>query len=97
MATRSRMPPTPEVCPVCGEEVPPGSRSCPGCGADETTGWGDDDSFESVDLSSEDEFDYDAFVEREFGGGARPPGIATIWWVTAIVLVVAFTVIFILA
>ncbi|MEZ5276126.1 MAG: zinc ribbon domain-containing protein [Opitutaceae bacterium] len=96
MAARSQTPSTPEICPVCGEEVPPGARACPGCGADERTGWGDDDASGSVDLPDDDAFDYDAFVEREFGGGARPPGIRTIWWVTAIVLIIAVGVVFIL-
>jgi hypothetical protein len=82
-------PPTPEICPVCGEDVPPGARACPGCGADHDTGWSDEANETTVDLP-DDDFDYEAFVEREFGTGARPAGIRPIWWVTAIILVIVF-------
>ena len=80
---------TPEICPVCGEDVPPGASACPGCGADHDTGWSDEANETTVDLP-DDDFDYEAFVEREFGSGARPAGIRLVWWVTAIILVVAF-------
>ena len=80
---------TPEICPVCGEDVPPGARACPGCGADHETGWSDEANETTVDLP-DDDFDYEAFIKREFGSGARPAGIRRVWWVTAIILVVAF-------
>ena len=83
------LPPAPEICPVCGEDVPQGARACPGCGADHDTGWSDEANETMVDLP-DDNFDYEAFVEREFGSGARPAGIRLVWWVTAIILVVAF-------
>ncbi|RKX35277.1 MAG: zinc ribbon domain-containing protein [Verrucomicrobia bacterium] len=82
-------PPAPEICPICGEDVPPGARACPECGADHETGWTDDENQAAGDLPDED-FDYEAFIEREFGSGARPTGIRPIWWVTAIILVIAF-------
>jgi predicted amidophosphoribosyltransferase len=35
MANKERIrPPTPEVCPVCGEEVRRDALACPQCGAD---------------------------------------------------------------
>ena len=80
---------TPEICPVCGGDVAPGARACPECGADHETGWSDDVDQATGVLPDED-FDYEAFVEREFGNGARPTGIRPIWWVTAIILVIAF-------
>jgi hypothetical protein len=95
MAAPSSSPPNPEICPVCGEEVPEGVRACPGCGADHEIGWADDD--DSLTALPDDEFDYDAFVEREFGSGTRPPGIPTIWWVTAIILIIALGAVFILS
>ena len=82
-------PPAPEICPVCGEDVPPGARACPECGADHETGWADDENQTAGDLPDED-FDYEAFIEREFGSGARPAGIRPIWWVTAIIMAIAF-------
>jgi hypothetical protein len=76
---------TPPVCPVCGEDVPRGALACPECGADHNSGWRED--AESHDgLGLPDEFDYDEFVRREFHHAGRPAGISTVWWVTAIVL-----------
>ncbi len=34
------------------------------------------------------DFNYDEFVQREFGSGLKPAGIKTIWWITAIVVLV---------
>jgi hypothetical protein len=76
----------PEVCPVCGEDVPRGSLACPVCGADHNSGWRlDADTNGALDLP-DDDFDYEQFVRREFGSSAKPAGIRTIWWITAIIL-----------
>ena len=76
----------PEICPVCGEDVPRRSLACPNCGADYNSGWRiDADAGDALDLP-EDNFDYDEFVRREFGSSAKPAGIKTIWWITAIIL-----------
>jgi hypothetical protein len=76
----------PKICPVCGEDVPRGSLACPECGADHRSGWRPDaDLHDGLDLPDE-RFDYDDFVRRELGSGAKPAGIRTIWWITAIVL-----------
>jgi hypothetical protein len=76
----------PKECPVCGEAVPRGSLACPACGADHNSGWRIDGSVhDGLDLP-DDEFDYDEFVQREFGSRAKPAGIKTIWWITAIIL-----------
>lgn len=62
------------ICPNCGEEVRVGSSSCPNCGSDEKTGWNEDDDYSHINLpsgySDDDDFDYDEFVRREFGGGS---------------------------
>ncbi|MFM7182477.1 MAG: zinc ribbon domain-containing protein [Verrucomicrobiales bacterium] len=64
---------SPEICPVCGEDVPPNSWACPECGADERAGWNEDDAYvDALDLpeaESEEEArgSYQAFMEREFG------------------------------
>ncbi len=80
----------PETCPNCGTDVPPNARACPGCGSDESTGWSEHAHTQSLDLPGE-EFDYDEFVGREFGGKERRPGgLHWIWWVTALVLLGAF-------
>ena len=81
-------PKPPPICPVCGEDVPPGSLACPDCGADHNSGWRSDaDLHDGLDLPEAD-FDYDDFVRREFGSGVKPAGIKTIWWITAIILLV---------
>ena len=81
----------PAECPVCGEDVPPKALACPGCGADYETGWKEDADATGPDLGLPDEnFDYDEYVRREFGREIRPAGIKPLWWITAIVLVLAF-------
>ena len=86
---RRQQPSTPEICPVCGEDVPPRSLACPECGADHNSGWREDaDAYDGVDLGN-DAFDYDEFVREEFGTGVRPKGISRLWWLTALILVIA--------
>jgi hypothetical protein len=89
---------TPEICPVCGEDVPRGALACPECGADHNSGWREDAAaYDGVDLG-EEEFNYDEFVREEFGGGgARPKGISPVWWITAIVLIAALAALWIFA
>ena len=79
---------TPEVCPNCGSDVPARARACPECGADENTGWSEESAYDGGVLP--DEFDYDQFVEREFGGKSPiPPGIHWFWWLVSVILLVA--------
>jgi hypothetical protein len=81
--------PPPEVCPVCGEDVPRRAQACPECGADHLSGWREDaDTIGGLDLPDED-FDYEDFTRREFGGGAKPAGIHWIWWAAAVILLLA--------
>ena len=76
----------PEICPNCGAEVPPDARACPECGSDEQTGWSEEAQASSLDLPEEN-FDYDDFVEREFGERkAVPPGVHWGWWLVALAL-----------
>jgi hypothetical protein len=80
----------PETCPNCGADVPPNSRACPECGADEHTGWSEAASANGLDLPEQD-FDYEDFIQREFGGKrAVPRGIHWFWWIIALLVVVAF-------
>jgi hypothetical protein len=81
---------TPETCPNCGADVPPNAKACPECGSDEQTGWSDETHTDGLDLP-EEKFDYDEFVQREFGGKSPVPrGLHWIWWLVAIGLVLAF-------
>jgi ribosomal protein L40E len=62
------------VCPHCGADVPAHARSCPECGSDERTGWADDADKWGADIPTgygQDDFDYDDFIRREFGGEGR--------------------------
>jgi uncharacterized membrane protein YvbJ len=79
--------PAPEICPNCGAEVPRRARACPECGSDESTGWSDRATAQSLDLP-DDEFSYDEFVEREFGKPKRSPR-QIFWWCVAVALLIA--------
>jgi hypothetical protein len=82
---------TPDSCPNCGADVPPGARACPECGADEKTGWSGEAYASSLNLPDES-FEYDEFVQREFGKNPRPHGIKWYWWVVAIGVVALFII-----
>jgi hypothetical protein len=45
-----------------------------------------------VDLPNDD-FNYEEFVKQEFGPSRRP-AIKRLWWITAILLIAAFIVIY---
>ena len=50
-------------------------KACPECGSDEQTGWSEESASEGLDLP-EEKFDYDDFVQREFGKkGPVPRGL----------------------
>jgi hypothetical protein len=74
--------------------VPPKARACPACGADHDSGW-HDDANGFVDVP-EGDFDYDDFIQREFGSSVKPYGIGPVWWVTGIILILALVLFFLL-
>ena len=87
----------PEVCPVCGEDVPSRAVACPECGADHLSGWREDgESYDGVSLPDES-FHYDEFVAQEFGSSPKPAVIKTVWWVTAILVLVVLVAIYLYA
>ncbi len=92
MKAKKRRPRTPDICPVCGEGVPPRALACPECGADDNSGWRDDANTNDAVGVDEDDFDYDKFVREEFGSSPKPAGIETVWWITAILVLLALTV-----
>jgi uncharacterized membrane protein YvbJ len=84
------MNPPPESCPNCGAEVPRNAKACPACGADEKTRWSEETYADGLNLPDES-FDYDEFVDREFGKKkVLPHGISWFWWAVALVLVALF-------
>jgi uncharacterized membrane protein YvbJ len=87
-------PEAPAVCPVCGEDVLRDALACPECGADYNSGWREDaDTYDAVDLPDVD-FNYDEFVHQELRSSPKPAAIKTIWWITAILVIVAFIAIY---
>lgn len=81
---------TPDTCPNCGADVPRNARACPECGADESTGWSDEAHASNLGLP-DDSFDYNEFVQREFGHKkAVPYGMKWFWWAVAIVVLALF-------
>ena len=87
----------PDICPSCGGEVPPRAVACPHCGADETTGWSEAARHDDLNLPDQD-FDYEAFVEEEFGGNAvrhrhRRGGV--FWFIVTLLALIAFVWLFV--
>lgn len=78
-----------ESCPNCGADLPRNARACPECGSDENTGWSDEAHVGGLDLP-DDEFNYDKFVEKEFGGKKKfvPQGMYWVWWIVAVCLII---------
>lgn len=86
------------LCPGCDQEVPVGSRGCPRCNppskrrkrpraAARGRSAGKDSYPDGLDLPDED-FDYDAYIAREFGTKPhRRIGIAWYWWLTGVLLI----------
>jgi RNA polymerase subunit RPABC4/transcription elongation factor Spt4 len=75
MARKADRPSDYFVCPHCGAEVRARAARCPECGSDAETGWSEGADKWGADIPTgygeDDEFDYDEFVRREFGGGKR--------------------------
>ncbi len=80
----------PGQCPNCGEWVPRGAVACNDCGSCAKSGWNADTDYDGLDLPSDDDFDYDDFMEREFGSPASKVGMSKLWWWVAIALLLAF-------
>jgi uncharacterized membrane protein YvbJ len=79
--------PAPETCPNCGADVPRNAKACPECGSDEKTGWSDGAHAQSLGLPPDDEFNYDEFVQREFGKPKRSPR-QIFWWLVAVAVLI---------
>ena len=85
---------TPKVCPNCGADIAPNARACPKCGSDEKTGWSDKAYSNNLGLPDE-EFDYNRFINEEFGAGrSKPRGVGWFWWATAVVLILLLLYLF---
>ena len=77
--------------------MPRRAVACPECGADHNSGWREEaESYDALGLP-DDGFDYEEFVEQEFGSSPKPAGIKTIWWVTALIVIVVSIAIYLYA
>ena len=67
-----------------------GKSFCRECGASDDAGWDDDQSGFVDGYAAEDDFDYEAFLEREFPGQtpSQPPSLARLSWVIIAILLV---------
>lgn len=82
------------ICPFCGCEVRVGG-TCPGCvkkrkpaAVAKKRSWEQGHGGDGLDLPEED-FDYDAFVAREFGGKPhRATGVRWYWWLLGVLMLV---------
>jgi hypothetical protein len=84
------------ICPECGAEVRVGSRGCSRCASDRATKawherkpWEQDEASDGLDLPDDEDFDYEAFVDEEFGRGRKKTKSEWVWWATALVLLIA--------
>jgi hypothetical protein len=84
----------PEVCPNCGAIISRNAKACPGCGSDEKTGWSDSAYASNLGIPQEN-FDYDQFVTEEFAAEPKPRGISWLWWMTALLLILLFLILFV--
>jgi hypothetical protein len=80
----------PDTCPQCGADLTPEARVCPECGSDEKTGWSEQAATQGLNLPDE-EFDYEEFTKREFGGEnpVKPAGVSWLWWIIAVLVAMA--------
>jgi len=79
-------------CPECGAEVHPNASGCRECGARKENGeWLQPEVYDGVDLP-DDDFDYEAFLEEEFGERTGRPASAkqAFWWLVAVITLIAF-------
>ena len=89
-------------CPECGASVHLNSASCGSCGVRRGEhGWFGAVSHDGLGLGeADDDFDYEAFVEEEFGEAAgddrplvflhRMTTRQRFWWLVAVVTLLAF-------
>ena len=80
---------SPSICPHCDRPVPPGASACPHCGSDAETGWSDDADRWDPDLPTgyrkDENFDYEAFLRREFSSSGSD-GERNIPMIVAVIL-----------
>ena len=87
---------SPFECGVCGQKLAANAVVCSRCGADEKTGLREDtwdaDASSELGFIDEEGFDYDSFLEDEFGEnskGRKKRQLHPVWWIVGVLLVVS--------
>jgi|GEM_PF-2197274 len=82
------------TCHGCGKEISPNAKTCRYCGADNSPERADHtwktDSSSAAGIPDPDDFDYDAFLEEEFGTPRKKSHKELFWWLVALLLLIAF-------
>jgi hypothetical protein len=85
-------------CAVCSNSAKSNRKKQPRKKKPVKKSWEQDEIYDGLDLP-DDDFDYDKFVEDEFGNSDQAPhrkiGIAWYWWVTALILSVIWIFFFV--
>jgi len=83
------------TCPGCGRDVPIGPKGCPHCRPPKPArqkaarrSWERSREYDGLDLPDDEDFDYDDFVEREFGRKPhRKLGVKWYWWALGVAII----------
>ena len=90
-------------CGHCGKRVAKTARRCGHCGFDPTRGGGvadhgderqnsDEHHAEGGYDAAEDDFDYDEFVEEEFGDQSAKTTKRNLWWYVALFFLILYSI-----
>jgi ribosomal protein L40E len=78
------------ACSHCGAEISSSASFCRHCGSSDADGWRVDSPSSEIDSHEDEEFDYDSFVEDEFGNNDFVTQTSALWRWVAIALLVLF-------
>ena len=73
-------------CSHCGAEIEADAKFCRFCGSSDTDGWAEEGEWSD----DSDDFDYEEFVENNFGGSNSNTQIAPGWRAVALILLILF-------
>ncbi|MDA7920358.1 hypothetical protein N9B73_01270 [Verrucomicrobiales bacterium] len=79
-------------CPQCDAGVSPNAQGCHACGARKGEGrWLRSEIYDGIGVDGDDDFDYDEFIETEFGSGQRRKTTKEkFWWAVAVLMLLVF-------